>query len=214
MRPVVSHSAMFTEKPSTNASRALGMAREKLSISGSVRHRAMLGGKPTVIWPTGSSRKAPKSSLASATRCKMAWPCSSSRRPASVGCTPRPVRISSVSRSCISSARTWRLKAGWAISSSTAALLKLPASTTRTKVSICCRFMGVLRPSRRCLSTAQKRTFRYPLRAGPGGRSDCRQWLRAKTGHPRQPVSARSRRWCRRAGLRANAPRWWCLARR
>jgi hypothetical protein len=52
---------------------------------------------------------------------------------------PRPLRTSRFWRSSTSSRRTWRLRAGWAMSSTTAARVKLPSSATRTKYSSCLR---------------------------------------------------------------------------
>ncbi len=52
----------------------------------------MLGGKPTVTLPAGTSRQAPRSWRACATDCRMATLCSNSRLPASVNATPRPLR--------------------------------------------------------------------------------------------------------------------------
>ena len=122
------------------ARRAFGISSRNARISGSVCKRAKVGGIAMAMWPVGSSRCAARSSFVCATRCRMPWQWSSSRRPASVSCTPRPWRSSSGSRNSTSSARTWRLSAGCATPSTSAALLKLPCSATCTKVSSWFRF--------------------------------------------------------------------------
>ena len=101
----------------------------------------MLGGSPMVTRPTGSSRLAPRSSRACAISCSTATLWSNSRLPASVSATPRPLRRNSCWCSSVSRLRTCRLSAGCAMSSTTAALLKLPSSATCTKYSSCLRFM-------------------------------------------------------------------------
>src|SRR3954447_12653398 len=58
MRPVVTHSTMWVDNPSTIARRAAGSCFLKRSISGTVSWRPMLGGNPIVTRPTGSSRLA------------------------------------------------------------------------------------------------------------------------------------------------------------
>ena len=143
MRPVVTHSTMWVDSPSTIASRAAGSCFLKRSIRGSVSCRPMLGGSPMVTRPTGSSRLAPRSSRACAISCSTATLWSNRRLPASVSATPRPLRRNSCWRSSVSRLRTWRLSAGCAMSSTTAALLKLPSSATWTKYSSCLRFMAL-----------------------------------------------------------------------
>jgi hypothetical protein len=100
----------------------------------------MLGGRPTTMRPAGSSREASMSSRVRETSCRMPTLWSNRRLPASVSTTPRPLRISSVTCRSVSSRRTWRDSAGWAMLSITAALLKLPSSATATKYSSCLRF--------------------------------------------------------------------------
>ena len=143
MRPVVTHSTIWVDRPSTIASRAAGSCFLKRSISGSVNCRPMLGGSPMVTRPTGSLRLAPRSSRACAISCSTATLWSNNRLPASVSATPRPLRRNNCWRSSVSRLRTWRLSAGCAMSSTTAALLKLPSSATWTKYSSCLRFMAL-----------------------------------------------------------------------
>src|ERR1700687_5266183 len=141
MRPVVTHSTMWVDNPSTIASRAAGSSFLKRSIKGSVSWRPMLGGSPMVTRPTGSLRLAPRSSRACVISCSTATLWSNRRLPASVSVTPRPLRRNSCWCSSVSRLRTCRLSAGCAMSSTTAALLTLPSSATCTKYSSCLRFM-------------------------------------------------------------------------
>src|ERR1700686_2195825 len=142
MRPVVTHSTMWVDNPSTIASRAAGSSFLKRSIKGSVSWRPMLGGSPMVTRPTGSSRLAPRASRACAISCSTATLWSNRRLPASVSVTPRPLRRNNCWCNSVSRPRTCRLSAGCAMSSTTAALLKLPSSATCTKYSSCLRFMA------------------------------------------------------------------------
>src|SRR6186997_511348 len=69
---------------------------------------------------------------------------SSSIRPALVSSMPRPLRTNSSTRSSCSSSLMWRLSAGWAARSRSAALLRLPSSATARKVRSCLRSIRYL----------------------------------------------------------------------
>ena len=140
-RPSTSHSCICVDSPSLMDTRASGRWVRNARVSGTVSTRARLGGKPMATRPANAPRTRPRSSRARATWCRMPRPWLSSSLPASVGTAPRPLRTNRLWCRSTSSMRIWRDSAGCVMPNICAALVKLPNSATRTKLSICLKSM-------------------------------------------------------------------------
>ena len=90
-------------------------------------------GRPMRTWPVGAADAACTAARASAACCSISCACWYSRRPDSVGCTPRELRSSRDAFISASSDATCWLRADCAMCSAAAARDRLPKSTICTK---------------------------------------------------------------------------------
>ncbi len=109
---------------------ARGKRSRNSVTSGPERTRPTVGGSAIATRPTGAVRDSSRSALALSTCCRMPRAWASSRVPAGVSVTPRPLRRNSACRNSTSRLRICRDSAGCAMERICAALEKLRASAT------------------------------------------------------------------------------------
>ena len=134
MRFSSSHSCNELETPSRMCSVVCGQAFWNRSAKAGMSRRPAAGGAPTVMRLPVGVRRSRISSPVWCTSCVIASARSNSSEPAALSRTPRPWRANSATPNSCSSFLIWRLKAGCARRSSSAARLTLPARATCMKL--------------------------------------------------------------------------------